>query len=191
LSFEKEFLILISQTPTITGTGNQFGSKTFIPASPNPEISKGFSSQLNVTGSDLVSYTWSPSKGLSATNIANPIASPEYTTIYAVTVTNSYGSSTTRYITVVVNEDYFITPHNILTPDGDGENDIWIVENITSYPESEVVIFDLRGTILLKTKNYKNDWDGTFNNQPLTVGTYYYVIRIGNLRKNGFITIVK
>jgi gliding motility-associated-like protein len=191
LSFEKEFLILISQTPTITGTGNKLGSKTFIPASPNPEISKGFSSQLNVTGSDLVSYAWSPSTGLSATNIANPIAAPEYTTNYAVTVTNSYGSSTTKYITVVVNEDYFITPHNILTPNGDGENDIWIIENINSYPDNEVVIFDFIGTILLTTKNYKNDWDGQFNNQPLPVGTYYYIIRIGNSRKKGFITIVK
>jgi gliding motility-associated-like protein len=191
LSFEKEFLILISQTPTITGTGNKLGSKTFIPASPNPEISKGFSSQLNVTGSDLVSYAWSPSTGLSSTNIANPIAAPEYTTNYAVTVTNSYGSSTTKYITVVVNEDYFITPHNILTPNGDGENDIWIIENINSYPDNEVVIFDFIGTILLTTKNYKNDWDGQFNNQPLPVGTYYYIIRIGNSRKKGFITIVR
>ena len=191
LSFEKEFLISISQTPTITGTGNELGSKTFTPASPNPEISKGFSSQLNVTGSDLVSYTWSPSIGLSATNIANPIASPEYTTIYAVTVTNSYGSSTTKYITIVVNEDYFITPYNILTPNGDGENDIWVIENINSYPDNNLEIFDRTGTLLLKIKNYKNDWDGNINNQPLADGTYYYVIRIGNSRKNGFITILK
>jgi gliding motility-associated-like protein len=191
LSFEKEFLISISQTPTITGTGNELGSKTFIPASPNPEISKGFSSQLNVTGSDLVSYSWSPSTGLSATNIANPIASPEYTTNYAVTVTNRYGSSTTKYITIVVNEDYFITPHNILTPNGDGENDIWIIENINSYPDNDVVIFDITGNVLFKTKNYKNDWNGTNSNQPLSDGTYYYIIRIGNSTKKGFITIIK
>jgi gliding motility-associated-like protein len=193
LSFEKEFLIVISPAPTITGTGNDIGTKEIIPANPNPEISKGYSSQLNVKGLDLVSYKWSPSLGLSSTNIANPIASPLYTTTYAVTVTNSYGSSATYYITVKVNEDYNITPNNILTPNGDGENDTWIIENINNYPDNEVMIFDRTGRILLKTKNYKNDWDATINNELLIKGTYYYVIKLGlGIEQiKGFITVIR
>jgi gliding motility-associated-like protein len=193
LSFEKTFQVVISPTPIVTGTGNDIGTKELTPANPNPEISKGYSSQLNVTGSDLVSYKWSPSLGLSAVNIANPIASPLYTTTYAVTVTNSYGSTATYYITIVVNEDYNITPNNILTPNGDGENDTWVIENINSYPDNEVMIFDRTGRILLTTKNYKNDWDATINNELLSKGTYYYVIKLGPgiAPVKGFITVIR
>ncbi|MBU0487667.1 MAG: T9SS type A sorting domain-containing protein [Bacteroidetes bacterium] len=48
--------------------------------------------QLEATGGTV--YEWSPSAGLSATNIANPLASPTVTTIYSVTVTNDCGTAT-------------------------------------------------------------------------------------------------
>jgi gliding motility-associated-like protein len=92
-----------------------------------------------------------------------------------------------------VNEDYNITPNNILTPNGDGENDTWVIENIINYPDNEVMIFDRTGRILLKTKNYKNDWDATINNELLIKGTYYYVIKLGlGIEQiKGFITVIR
>ncbi|PKB15635.1 T9SS type A sorting domain-containing protein [Flavobacterium sp. 5] len=50
-------------------------------------------------------YSWSPSTGLSATNIANPIANPTETTTYTVTKTKaSTGCSDTDQVTVTVNK---------------------------------------------------------------------------------------
>ncbi|MBK8685660.1 MAG: carboxypeptidase regulatory-like domain-containing protein [Bacteroidetes bacterium] len=47
-------------------------------------------------------YSWDPSSGLSATNIAEPTASPAVTTTYTVTVTASSGCTATDVVTVTV-----------------------------------------------------------------------------------------
>lgn len=57
-------------------------------ATVNPvgAICEGTSVNLNASGGTF--YNWSPAAGLSATNIANPVASPKTTTLYTVTVSN-------------------------------------------------------------------------------------------------------
>ena len=69
------------------------------------EICNGSSVMLttSVTADPVVSYLWSPADGLSATNIANPTASPVASTTYTVTVTDGNGFTATDDITVTVN----------------------------------------------------------------------------------------
>jgi len=55
--------------------------------SPVVTICRGDSASLYVSGA--VSYKWSPSMGLSATNIPNPVASPTITTTYTITATDT------------------------------------------------------------------------------------------------------
>ena len=193
LTFEKVFTITVLESPLATGTGNVLGTSTITAASNNVTISKGYSALLRVTGTGLVTYSWSPSTGLSSTNIANPIASPTQTTVYAVTVSNTMGLSTTVYVTVNVVEDYNITPNNVLTPNGDGVNDKWVIGNLSSYPNNQVQIFDRAGRLLYVQSNYQNEWDGTINGVPLNEDTYYFVINFGSgvNPKKGFITIVR
>ena len=64
----------------------QQGSLTATPPA-DTTICSGQQVQLNVTGS-AGSYVWSPPAGLSATNIANPVATPSVTTVYHVTSSN-------------------------------------------------------------------------------------------------------
>jgi gliding motility-associated-like protein len=189
LSFEKEFLISISKTPIVLGTGNVPSTKKQTAASANPAISKGYASYLTVTGENLTGYSWSPGTGLSANNIANPVASPAQTTTYNVTVTNSFGSTTVVPITITVLLDYNVTPNNLLTPNGDGINDTWAIENIASYPNNEVKIVDKAGRIVFTQKGYSNTWDGA----NLIPDTYYYIIIFGPdvAPKKGFITIIR
>jgi gliding motility-associated-like protein len=145
-----------------------------------------------VSGSDIISYEWFPSTGLNSTSISNPTATPKTTTTYTVEVTNRFGSKTRVAITVTVREDYNITPSNILSPNGDGENDFWTIENLAAYPNNKVTIIDRSGKIIYTKINYTNDWNGTFNGIALPEGTYYYVITLNNGagEKKGFITII-
>ncbi|MFV5700219.1 hypothetical protein ACM55H_17820, partial [Flavobacterium sp. ZT3R17] len=57
-----------------------------------------------LTASGGVSYSWSPATGLSATNIANPVATPTTTTTYTVTVTGANGCTKTDDVTVTVDK---------------------------------------------------------------------------------------
>jgi hypothetical protein len=58
------------------------------------------STTLNATGG--VSYQWTPATGLSNPSIANPVASPTVTTVYAVTVTDVNGCTDADSVTVNV-----------------------------------------------------------------------------------------
>jgi surface protein len=53
------------------------------------------------TGTTL-SYSWTPATGLSDASIANPVANPTSTTIYTLTVTDTYGCTATDQVTVTV-----------------------------------------------------------------------------------------
>ena len=69
-------------------------------AGPDVTIPASTSTQLNGTGGSF--YSWTPSTGLSNTNIQNPIASPTQTTTYTLEVTDIYGCVATDQITVYV-----------------------------------------------------------------------------------------
>lgn len=194
LSFDRVIPITISALPKLTGTGNLMATKIQVGASSNPKISKGFVSNLFVSGADIVSYTWLGSTNtLNSGAISNPIAQPAQTTTYSVLVTNSAGSSVTLSITVEVVEDFNITANNLLTANGDGENDVWTIGNLNSYPDNKVMILDRSGRVVYSKSNYENNWNGLYNGSDLPEDTYYYVITLnsGANVKKGFITIVK
>jgi gliding motility-associated-like protein len=113
--------------------------------------------------------------------------------MYSVLVTNSYGSSVTLSITVEVMEDYNVTANNLITPNGDGENDVWIVENLDSYPDNKLLILDRSGKIIYSKTNYDNNWNGLYNGFMLPEDTYYYVFTFnsGSIVKKGFVSLVK
>ena len=191
LSFDKTVNISIAEAPKLFGIANQPGNKKSAASGGNVTISKGYSVNLNLSGSNIVSYNWSPSTGLNSTNISNPTANPTKTTTYTVTVTNAQGISTTLYITVTVIEDYNITPNNVISPNGDGVNDVWVIENLSAYPNNEVKLFDKAGRVIFNVKNYQNNWNGQLNGQLLHDGAYYYVISLGagSRAKVGYITL--
>lgn len=67
---------------------------------------------------------------------------------------------------------------NLITPNGDGKNDTWLIANIDSYPSVSVRIFTRNGLEIFSSTAYKNEWDGTYQGRPLQDGTYYYLLQI-------------
>lgn len=87
-----------------------------------------------------------------------------------------------------------IIPNNILTPNGDGDNDIWIIEDIKQYPKNEILVFDRAGRQVFYSKNYQNSWDGKVKGKLLNEDVYYFIIKIIDGMKSeikkGYITII-
>ncbi|WP_222539327.1 YDG domain-containing protein [Pedobacter polysacchareus] len=188
-TYTRSFVITVNPLPLITiqaNLGNISGNST--------EVSKGETVALTATGGNT--YTWSPTSSIlnNTANISTIMVRPTETTTYTVTVTNANGCSETSTFTVKVLDDLVkIKATNILSPNGDGYNDKWIIENIDVYPNNEVKIFDKAGRQIYSKRGYDNTWDGTLNGTALSEGTYYYVIDFGNNRPKfkGFITIVR
>ena len=80
---------------------------------------------------------------------------------------------------------------NFISPNGDGKNDYWEVENVEIYAEFELTILDQFGFVLYSVdKEYDNTWDGSYNGEPLRTGNYYYLFTRDNIIYKGNITIV-
>jgi len=70
----------------------------------------------NINASGTFNYQWSPTTGLSNSNIANPVASPLFTTTYTVTVSNGMNCSETDDIIITVNPNPFVNITASLNP---------------------------------------------------------------------------
>jgi gliding motility-associated-like protein/uncharacterized repeat protein (TIGR01451 family) len=80
-----------------------------------------------------------------------------------------------------------LTIYNEFSPNGDGVNDTFMIDCIETFPNNTLEIYNRWGNIVYSKKGYRNDWDGTSNGRvvvaetnQLPVGTYYYVIDLGD-----------
>jgi gliding motility-associated-like protein len=65
------------------------------------------------------------------------------------------------------------------SPNGDGDNDDYIVHGIDNYPNNELQVFNRWGNLVYSTTHYQNTWNGrNMQGEPLPDGTYYVVLRI-------------
>jgi gliding motility-associated-like protein len=84
-----------------------------------------------------------------------------------------------------------------LTPNGDGINDTWFINNIQNYPNSVIRVYNRWGQEVLYSVGYQNDWNGHFEDKPGSLpdsASYYYQIDIdgnGSLDYEGWLYITK
>ncbi len=89
-----------------------------VPAEADPDTEICLGESVALTASGGVSYSWAPSASLSAPDVANPTASPSFSTLYAVTVTDMFGctGTDTARITVHPLPDVVTGPDTISCP---------------------------------------------------------------------------
>ena len=65
---------------------------------------------------------------------------------------------------------------NVFTPNGDGVNDTWIIENIEMFPDATVYVFNRWGQMLYKGTGNDEPWDGSYRGHYVPAGTYLYIV---------------
>ena len=120
-------------------------------------------------------------------NTTSVTVAPEQLTTYTIEVTDSCGTKTVgQNITVVILCELEVP--DIITPNGDGSNDLLIIENLEQYPNSILQIFDRWGRKVYESSDYQNDWNGG----TLAVGTYFYVLTRNDEKSyHGTLTILR
>lgn len=73
-----------------------------------------------------------------------------------------------------------VIPATYFTPNNDGVNDTWLIENVDVYPRCNVKIYDRFGRIVYDHNAYDNEagFDGTYAGNPLPASDYWYVINL-------------
>jgi len=79
------------------------------------------------------------------------------------------------------------------SPNGDGYNDEWYIENIHLYPKSVVQIYNRWGQLLYEKRGIEGYWDGTYKGNPVPTGVYLYMILLNNDEETraGTVTVVR
>ena len=72
------------------------------------------------------------------------------------------------------------------SPNEDGINDVWFIENIFAYPNNTVKVFNRSGKLVFKQRGYQNDWNGESNQvssgrsgNKLPTGPYIFMLDLG------------
>jgi gliding motility-associated-like protein len=144
----------------------------------------------SVTESGL-RFKWSPSKGLNRDDILNPVITADDDRVYTLTVTSPLNCDETVRVNLHVLRA--VVPPNAFSPNGDGVNDVWVLNHLESYPNATVDIFNRYGEKVFFSQGYLIPFDGNYKGKPLPVGTYYYMINPENGRKTvtGSLTLIR
>lgn len=79
-------------------------------------------------------------------------------------------------VTLSIETDECIVP-TVISPNGDGFNDTWEISCVKNSPNNEVLILNRWGDEVYRAAPYNNDWEGTYNNEKLPDGTYFYIFK--------------
>ncbi|MEN9348531.1 MAG: hypothetical protein RLZZ77_2042 [Bacteroidota bacterium] len=143
-------------------------------ASPSLIIAGG-TSQLQAQPSGYT-YSWSPANSLSNPNIINPIAQPDETTTYTVTVMDGecmFAQNVTVRVEDFVCGNPTIYIPNAFTPNVDGKNEKLYVRgnNLISL---NFYVYDRWGELVFESHSVNDGWDGTFEGRPVDPDVYVY-----------------
>ena len=85
-----------------------------------------------------------------------------------------YDTTVAVYITITVRGEADLVIPNVITPNGDGVNDEFVIPDLVTYVENELTIYNRWMTMVYNSKNYDNKWKG----EGLSDGVYYYFLRV-------------
>jgi gliding motility-associated-like protein len=178
-----------SLTYTVIGasTDGCVSSKTgSIDVYPLPIINLNYEKNLlcknesvTITASGAQTYTWTGGSQASTLSVTQQSIWPQ---VYIVSGTDENACVSSGTFITIYNDkcsnDIKIT--NGLTPNNDGDNDFFFIENIDKYPENKVSVFNRWGALIYSVSGYDNrDKIWPKANANVHSGTYYYVVEPG------------
>jgi gliding motility-associated-like protein len=75
---------------------------------------------------------------------------------------------------------YVLDYPRFFTPNGDGYNDVWIIEDSNLLPDYTIHIFDRYGKFLKQMNQNSSGWNGIFNGQNLPSDDYWFNLTFVN-----------
>jgi len=178
------------------------GTETVIITQPNPisinaEISlyaNGFNISTNGGADGAIStevsggtgqyiYDWSFDP-LDSTPGGNNLSAGTY----ELTVTDANGCVTDT--TIILTEPFELALPTGLSPNGDGDNDTYVILGIEGFEKNEFRVFNRWGSLVYEKNNYNNEWGGeSKNGEMLADGTYFVVFVAGGFEFNTYVDL--
>ena len=199
--------IITNITDGNTCSNGANGSQTIvvnpIPAAPVAGVDAQYCSTVTpnamTASGGFGTFTWYSDAGLTSVlgtgSTFNPSTALGAATYYVTeTEFGCEGPASQVNISIVGCE---ITVPTAFTPDGDGMNDDWeIVDLDLTYPNNIVYVYNRWGNLLFTSEQGSYDarrWDGTYKEELLPIGSYYFIIEFNdkeNDKATGIVSII-
>lgn len=158
---------------------------------------------LQLKASGGIRYAWTPTVGLNAPDIADPVAlfhsaPAENNYRYKVVVYNEAGCADSAYIFVRIFSTYpDIFVPSAFTPNGDGRNDVFEPVSAGMSGIHLFQVYNRWGQLLYTSSGkLKPRWDGTFQRKLQDSGTFIWVLKATDFTgvpfiKKGTVTLIR
>jgi gliding motility-associated-like protein len=181
-------------------------SRTTSQITVTPTAGNGFAT-IKVDGMAVTSGTASSpialSDGINDITVVVTAQNGINTKTYTLAVTKEPGAQISLYQTASADNETdgqqpsvdMIHVHQGISPNGDGNNDILVIDGITAYPENRLMIMNPNGSLVFEARGYNNNsrvFDGHSNKTGAMQlpGTYFYLLeyksKAGSERKTGY-----
>lgn len=157
-----------------------------VDANENIIIQEG--SSQTITASGASSYEWYNQDNIRISTTDSVSLSEEGTYLLIASI----GSCTISRNFIVSFRDNFAIP-NVITANGDGINDLWVLPNsFSGNPDITVVIYNENGEEVLNQPDYQNNWPQSFTSftKPKTI-FYYRLLNNTKILRQGTITVIR
>jgi sugar lactone lactonase YvrE len=136
------------------------------------KIFEGFSAKLTAISENPLTYSWTPSAGVTAANTASPIVKPAKTTTYKVTGLNTSGCAGTAEVTVTVVKRITM-PKSISV----AKREVFKIGEVDpAFNLGSFQVTNATGKVVFSTTDISKGWNGTIGGAKATPGMYNYSI---------------
>jgi gliding motility-associated-like protein len=119
-------------------------------------------------------YTYLWNTGATSASLHGLIAG-----LYTVTITDAHGCTLTLNITLTQPE--VLEMPSGFTPNGDGNNDHFVIHGIDGYPNNQFTVLNRWGNVVYDQPHYHDQWQGdNREGKKLPDGTYFVILKLGN-----------
>lgn len=177
---QDSIIVKVDSPPTIANAGPDFSSEIALATLNANVVSVGIGTWNNLSSEGTLL--------LPNSNSSSFLVNDSGTFILTWTVTN--GVCQVSIDTVVVKMDFIPIPE-IITPNGDGQNDFFLIKALQFTQKITLTIYNRYGAQVFLDENYQHDFDGKNNNGvDLVEDTYFYQAHVSGVEKfKGYLVI--
>lgn len=131
---------------------------------------------IGIGGAGGYSYSWSYLNAIEDGEVYEKLDSnlfrvvPFRTNTHLIEVRDFCNNVYVDSLQIVVDPCIFIP--NVITPNGDGQNDVFMIKNANNVPDARLTVYNRWGTKVYESSNYLNDWTPVDQNS----GVYFYIL---------------
>jgi gliding motility-associated-like protein len=156
--------------------------------------------EIDVPANMHVDYIWTPAEGLACPHCPNPGFQPMHDQQYVVEIFAwaedklCYHFTDTIFFEVIW--EFTVDVPSVFTPNGDGVNDLVLVDGWGVKEVLEFSIYNRWGELVFRSEDLNTGWDGKYKSQDQPQDTYVYFASVKTfagqtLTKRGTLTLIR